>query len=263
MIESLRKLGLSDLEARCYLALHGQAAASGYEVAKQVSVSRSNVYAALRLLVEKGICRMIEGDPVLFAAIPVGQVIKLLQTDFERTARELTEQMTAPPEPSSFFSNWKGERQVTQAIHRLAANAQRDILADLWAEDLPRLEEPLLEAERRGVAVHLMLIGETPAPLEHVILHSRPEGPAPASRNFSLLLDKQQALLGSFGQQTASALESNHPAVRSVLETSYFHDVVMTRIENDFAKELKEKYGTNYALIRREHPEMCPKRSPE
>lgn len=44
MIEALRKLGLSDLEARCYLALHGQPPSSGYEVAKQVSVSRSNVY---------------------------------------------------------------------------------------------------------------------------------------------------------------------------------------------------------------------------
>ncbi|MNW64995.1 hypothetical protein D3C74_433340 [compost metagenome] len=41
----------------------------------------------------------------------------------------------------------------------------------------------------------------------------------------------------------------------NVLQTSYFHDVVMMRIENDFARELEERYGKDYALIRREHPE--------
>ncbi|ETT51816.1 hypothetical protein C162_09391 [Paenibacillus sp. FSL R7-269] len=54
----------------------------------------------------------------------------------------------------------------------------------------------------------------------------------------------------------ASALESNHPAVLDVLQTSYYHDVVMMRIEQDFAPELEARYGKNYSLIFQEHPEM-------
>ncbi|KAI7250916.1 hypothetical protein KC345_g11616 [Hortaea werneckii] len=253
----MRKLGLSDLEARCYLALHGQPPSSGYEVAKQVSVSRSNVYAALRGLVDKGVCRAVEGDPITFAAIPIGQVVKLLQSDFERTARLLESELTALPEAPPFFSNWKGDQQVDLAIRRLAANARNEILVDLWAEDLHWIEEPLLAAERRGAAVHLMVIGEAPTELKRVIVHSVPLGGPHKSRNFSMLLDKETAILGSFSRYTpASVLESNHPAVLSMLETSYFHDVVMMRIEADFSEDLEARYGKDYALIRREHPEM-------
>lgn len=54
MIDELRSIGLSDLEARIYLALHESPEMSGYEVAKRVSVSRSNVYAALRAMTDKG-----------------------------------------------------------------------------------------------------------------------------------------------------------------------------------------------------------------
>ncbi|WP_379127343.1 TrmB family transcriptional regulator [Paenibacillus sp. sgz500958] len=257
MIEALRKLGLSDLEARCYLALHGQPPFSGYEVAKQVSISRSNVYGALRSLVEKGVCRAVEGDPITFAAIPIGQVIKLLQSDFERTARLLESELSALPETPPFFSNWKGNQQVDLAIRRLAANSRNEILVDLWAEDLHLVEEALLAAERRGTAVHLMLIGDAPTELKRVILHSVPLGGPHKSRNFSMLLDKETAILGSFSRYaSASALESNHPAVLNMLETSYFHDVVMMRIEADFTKELEDRYGKDYAQIRREHPEM-------
>ncbi|SET96272.1 TrmB family transcriptional regulator [Paenibacillus sp. NFR01] len=261
MIESLRRLGLSDLEARCYLTLHGQPASSGYEVAKQVSVSRSNVYAALRGLAEKGICRTLEGDPVLYAAVPIGEVIKLLQYDFEHTARVLKGELTAPAETPAFFSNWKGDKQVDLAIRRLAANAAHDILVDLWSEDLHRLEEPLLAAEARGVEVHLMVIGEVPTKLKHVMVHSRGEGAPPKLRNFSLLLDQKVALLGNFGSQTpALALESNHFSLLDVLDSAYFHDVVMQRIERDFAPELLDRYGPDYARIRQEHPEMDRKK---
>ncbi|MNN95688.1 hypothetical protein D3C81_2145350 [compost metagenome] len=72
-----------------------------------------------------------------------------------------------------------------------------------------------------------------------------------------MLLDKETVILGSLSRHApATALESNHPAVLNVLQTSYFHDVVMMRIENDFPRELEERYGKDYALIRREHPEM-------
>ncbi|MNO01555.1 hypothetical protein D3C81_2217230 [compost metagenome] len=70
-------------------------------------------------------------------------------------------------------------------------------------------------------------------------------------------MDKETALLGSFSRTApASALESNHPAVLNVLQTAYFHDVVMMRVEQDFSGELEARYGKDYALIRREHPEM-------
>ncbi|GED13924.1 hypothetical protein AMI01nite_19150 [Aneurinibacillus migulanus] len=49
MVDLLKKIGLSELEARCYITFHEEPDLSGYEVAKRVSVSRTNVYSASRL----------------------------------------------------------------------------------------------------------------------------------------------------------------------------------------------------------------------
>ncbi|ANS76791.1 TrmB family transcriptional regulator [Paenibacillus yonginensis] len=257
MIEQLRKLGLSELEAKCYLVLHQKSRCSGYEVSKHVSVSRSNVYAALRLLHEKGLCRMLEGDPVLFEAVPIKQVVKLLQSDFDRTARTLVSELEAPPSAPPFFANWKGDKLIRQTIRRLIANAEHSIWVDVWAEDLHQFETALLEAEQRKVSVHLIVMGECHTALQNITIHSIPKGATGSIRHFTLLADNQGALVGSFGADAEkSVLESNHPSIVDLLSNAYRHDVIMLRIEQDFGPELTLKYGEDYQKIKQEHPEI-------
>jgi HTH-type transcriptional regulator, sugar sensing transcriptional regulator len=251
LIDELRRIGLSDLEARCYLALREEPDLSGYEVAKRVSVSRTNVYAALRSLTDKGMCRVVESDPVTYDAVPIEQVVRLLQSDFEQTARALLSGMHTPPRASASFYTWTGAKAIETAIRRLAANACRSIVADLWAEDIHWVEEALLEAEGRGVAVTLISIGECHSRLQNVIVHKRSESWANAPfRKFSLLCDATSSLLGSFGSaQKLTMLETDHPALAELLHNAFHHNVVMDRVEQDFGRELAERYGDGYARI--------------
>ncbi|WP_207229537.1 TrmB family transcriptional regulator [Ktedonosporobacter rubrisoli] len=108
MIEQLRKIGLSELEARCYLVLHEDAGLSGYEVARRVSVSRTNVYAALRSLMDKGACRMIEGDPGRYDAVPIDQLLRHVRREFEQNAQELISELKMPPRSDAAFYSWRG-----------------------------------------------------------------------------------------------------------------------------------------------------------
>ncbi len=56
LLHHLRNLGFTEMEAKVMVELSRQNAASGYEVAKRLGASRSNVYAALQRLVPgKGI----------------------------------------------------------------------------------------------------------------------------------------------------------------------------------------------------------------
>lgn len=252
MIEELRKIGLSDLEARCYLALHGESSLSGYEVAKRVSVSRTNVYAALRVLSEKGICRMIEADPVLYEAVPIADVVRLLKTDFERSTGMLLQELAAPPKRSASFGTWKGDKAVELTIRRLISGAQHTILVDVWEEDLGVFEEELLAAENRGVEVAVMLIGRRSTTLKTVLNHRRPQPPQESEvRRFTLLCDRTYGLIGSFGRRIQlTALESDHPAIAGLLENAFAHDLIAQRIEEDFGPQLEERYGPDYQAIR-------------
>lgn len=251
MIDELRKIGLSDLEARCYYTLHQEPNISGYEVAKRVSVSRTNVYAALRSLTDKGMCRVIETDPVLYDAVPIEQLIRLLKSDFELTSKALMEQMNHQPRKSASFYTWQGDAAIKTAIQRLAANADRSIVVDVWAEDLHWCEDALLEAESRGVAVTLISIGDCHSSLKNVLIHKRSdEWIHLDSRKFSLLCDARSALLGNFGHAyKPSVLETDHPSLIELLVNGFYHDLVMEQVEKDFSEELDREYGKDYERI--------------
>ncbi|MDN9011671.1 TrmB family transcriptional regulator [Brevibacillus laterosporus] len=251
MVDELRKIGLSDLEARCFLALHEEPKISGYEVAKRVSVSRTNVYAALRSLTERGICRAIEGDPVLYDAVPIEQLIKVLQYDFEKTTTKLSQELKTPPRPASSFYSWQGKEAVKKAIKRLILHAQNSIVVDIWSEDVQWVEEYLLDAEQRGVFVTLITIGESHSPLRHVHVHRRSdEWQNMQARRFTILCDSSFSLIGSFTTDTKlSALETDHPSVIELLQNAFYHDVIMERVERDFKEQFHNKYGKDYNMI--------------
>ncbi|WP_019535802.1 TrmB family transcriptional regulator [Paenibacillus ginsengihumi] len=251
MIDELRSIGLSDLEARIYLALYESPEMSGYEVAKRVSVSRTNVYAALRAMTDKGVCRAIEADPVLYEAVPIGQLVRAMKSRFDRTAQTLLQELEGPPKSAASFYTWRGEQALRQAIERMAANANRTIAADVWSEDVHWMADALLDAERRGVKVLAVVIGETALPLKHLIGHKRSEAwRHPVSRKFSLLCDSRSALIGSFGRSVRlSALETDHPSVIELLRNGLYHDLVMEQTEKDFAVQFEEKYGRDYERI--------------
>ncbi|MBB6729738.1 TrmB family transcriptional regulator [Cohnella zeiphila] len=249
MIERLKKLGLSELEAKCYLELHGQARMTGYEVAKRVSVSRTNVYAALRSLTDKGLCRTIEGDPVLYGAVPIEQVIGYLRSDFEQNADVLVSELKAPLREPAFF-NWQGEDKLRMAVLRLIANAESSVLVDIWSEDVPIVESALAEAERRGVDVRVVTLGPSNSRLSNVFVHKRMEWPEGGNRNFSILCDERFALIGSFGDAVkAAALETDHPSIAYMLVNAYYHDMIMMEVEKDFGARLTEAYGEHYDAL--------------
>lgn len=250
-VDLLRKIGLSDLEARCYLTLLEETDLSGYEVAKRVSVSRSNVYAALRALTDKGACRVIDGEPLRYSAVPPEQLIKSLQEGFAQTTKQLLTMLKSKPRKVQAFFNWQGDQQVETALLRIIAIAEESIVVDIWSEDFRIVEGPLLEAEHRGVKVTVVAIGPCPSALKHVIEHTRDEEwPTELSRKFSVLCDSQTSIIGSFGGEIkAAAVETEHPAVSELLRNAFYHDVVMTRIEQDFADELRAKYGEHYKKI--------------
>ncbi|RAL22504.1 TrmB family transcriptional regulator [Thermoflavimicrobium daqui] len=250
MIDLLKKIGLSDLEARCYITLHEEHDLSGYEVAKRISVSRTNVYSALRSLTDKGACRRMEGETTRYNAVPIEQLVRLVQSELEQTSKALIQQMKSQPSPAPAFYNWQGSKVIETAIRRIIANADTSIIVDIWAEDLQWVEEALLLAESKGITVIVITIGSCHTPLKHVFNHQRDDQWPMDERKFSILCDSSSALLGSFGGTIKpSALETDHPAVIEMLKNAFYHDMIMKHIEDDFGTEFEEKYGENYKKL--------------
>lgn len=71
--DMLASFGLTHQEAKLYIALHGHGVSTGYEAARLAGISRSNAYAALSSLVDKGAANSVEGKPFRYRAVPVAE----------------------------------------------------------------------------------------------------------------------------------------------------------------------------------------------
>lgn len=71
LIENLIAFNLTRQEAAIYVEflVHGEM--SGYEVAKETGFSRSNVYASLQSLAEKGALFLIQGESTKYTPVPI------------------------------------------------------------------------------------------------------------------------------------------------------------------------------------------------
>ena len=67
--EMLMQFALTRQEALIYMALTTDGAMTGYEVAKQLGISRSNCYTSLASLVEKGAAYLLEDTATRYVAV--------------------------------------------------------------------------------------------------------------------------------------------------------------------------------------------------
>ena len=84
IIENLISFGLTRQEAAIYLELLKHGDLTGYELSKETGISRSNIYASLAGLAEKGAACLIEGESTKYTAVT-------MQVFIENTLRELAE----------------------------------------------------------------------------------------------------------------------------------------------------------------------------
>jgi sugar-specific transcriptional regulator TrmB len=71
LIDQLAMFGLTDNEARAYLAFLTHGCMNGYEVAKKCNIARGNIYSCLQRLVEKGALAREENDKFSPTPLPV------------------------------------------------------------------------------------------------------------------------------------------------------------------------------------------------
>ena len=86
LIENLISFNLTRQEATIYVSFLTRGQMSGYEVAKETGVARSNVYSALQSLVEKGALYLIEGETTKYTPVDVKAFLQNTICDLQKKA---------------------------------------------------------------------------------------------------------------------------------------------------------------------------------
>ena len=142
MLERLTEFGLTRQEAAIYMLLYANPNVTGYEIAKLAGISRSNAYASLSSLTDKGAARLIEGMPNRYSPVQVnefcGNKIRSLQKHMSYIAANIPND----PDPASEgYLTIQGEQNIIDtAVNMLLQTTMRvymslsDSITELFEE---------------------------------------------------------------------------------------------------------------------------------
>jgi HTH-type transcriptional regulator, sugar sensing transcriptional regulator len=251
----LVQLGFTELESKCLLVLAENNKMTGYEVAKKLGVSRSNVYSALQNLLDNGMILSSISDHTYFQALPLKQIQNKIQDKIDTSFKYLNKHFPTLLHSLDDFYTLDGEKQVAERARLELLKANDEIIADIWTEEADLFGNILVECEHQNINVMVSTVGSVELPLKTVLMDEREDSwQENGWRKFSFVIDRKTAILGVRGQGFATkALITEHPAMVKLLLNNFFHDIVIHEIMNDMKEEMEQKYGRNFEKIYRKY----------
>lgn len=208
LINALKNIGFTQQESVIYITLCKHGELTGYEAAKLSGISRSNAYAALSSLVDKGSAYIIEGTSMKYIAVSKDELINNATRSFEHNLDIIKESLDFKPitndpyvtiaQPNHIINKIKN--MITKAKHRLYFCATNEILEIFHNE--------IVEAANRQIKIVILSPEEPTFP--HTIHY-----PTYSHESIKLIVDTEEVITGTLNQALYSL---NKTLVRLIRE---------------------------------------------
>lgn len=166
-IDLLKSVGLSEYEAKVYIALLAEGEPmNGYEVAKSSGVPRSTIYEVLAKLVTRGAAVQVHGvgrSTESFAALPIGAFIDGYRGRLSKTLDGLADALprVAAKGRTYLVQKLSGRADVVQRINDVMNRAQSHIWLQIWPDIAADVRQTTEERCTKGIEVTTVMFGES------------------------------------------------------------------------------------------------------
>lgn len=134
MIDSLKRLGLTEYEARAYMALNRIKAGTVSDIHMASGIPRSAIYGSLSRLEEKGLIEVEQGKPMRYRSVVPAKAINKLRSiideESERALNYLEEAHSQgeSQEPAEAVWTVRGVMNLYNKVSDMIIDAERDII---------------------------------------------------------------------------------------------------------------------------------------
>lgn len=195
--EVLGRVGLTQYEARAYIALVARGLGDAAAIAQASGIPRTSAYKVLESLAEKGYAKATGGKPILFRPTPPLDVAENLKGAIQEVFEELADlhrEVAEHGEPQLVYLLSGRDKVLAKIVELLDQSTRSFILTTpRLAELRDELDRRVVHAVKRGIAVTFVT-----APLQRV-----PEGVQYVDREnlmaTEVLADDEHALLAAPG----------------------------------------------------------------
>ncbi|WP_246998862.1 TrmB family transcriptional regulator [Halosolutus gelatinilyticus] len=156
---AMEALGLTEYEARCFVALTRISNGTAKEVGQVADIPRSRVYDTIEGLERRGLVEIQQSDPREFKAVPIEMAVRRIREDYDSriNAAENALQQVEEPETDDDEGMWAITQpdHVTERIELFLDAAEDEIHYVIVTEEV--VERSILthldQAANRGVEV--------------------------------------------------------------------------------------------------------------
>lgn len=210
-VDALERLGLSNYEAKVFIALQTLGTGTARDVYRVAEIPRSQVYGAAESLAERGLVEVQHSTPMQYRPVSLEEAERLLEERFEQERTQAFDYLTEvrdrhEPDGEEREDIWSvnGAEHVDDRIEHMVRDAERRVVFGARATDLVSgsLRETLTEAASRGVDVVIVSEdSEVRALFEDapVAVHAPPENLRNERAARMLVVDDRAVLLSVRG----------------------------------------------------------------
>ena len=221
-IDNLIAFGLTRQDAIIYTSLLTHGEMTGYEVSKETGISRSNVYAALSNLTDKGAAYLIEGDSTKYLPVNVDTFTKNVLTELEEKAGYIHEHAPEKQADTDGYITIVGGRNIQNKLLQMIKETRIRLYISASARIVDAYEEELSELINQGKKVVIMT--DSNYNLDGAIVyHTDPE-----PGQLRVIIDSSFVMTGELtGSEEDSCLYSGQKNLITVMKEALKNKIVL------------------------------------
>jgi sugar-specific transcriptional regulator TrmB len=250
IIHALENLGLSNYEAKAYLAFLSESPLTGYKLSKISGVPRSRIYETIEKLLAKGLVLAQDGDTTLLRPVSLESFLDKKEKESQQNIDFLKENLPQIERAKEDHGIWNitGRDQVFEIINHAISQAKSHIYLVSFDSDIEHFEGELHKAEKRSVSIYGVYCGKKTFKIKN--LDSHQGQPCSTCQDIALSIDSRQALVGcTVPADKARVALTENPGIIHVAEEYIKHEIFISRVFKALENTSFEKFNAVYQEI--------------
>lgn len=203
-----------------YVALLAHGPQTGYEAAKRCNVSRSNAYAALAGLAEKGGAMRSGGKAGKFTATPKAEFLGLMRAACERTLDFLERELPERVGEEAPYLTVSGHDNVVDKVRSMLGGVESHVYVSAHSSEAAHVAEDLAACAARGRKT--VLICDADPGLPGVTLYRKTQ----ERGHLRIIADTASVLTGSLlPKSTAQCLYSRNGHLVRLMRDAFLNEL--------------------------------------
>lgn len=230
VLSGLVMFGLTRQEVNIYLCLYQNGELTGYEVAKQTGISRSNVYSALAGLTDKGAAYLAQGASSKYVAVPIEEFCKNKIRYLKQEQEYLLKNIPTMKEQEIGYITIEGYKNIWDKIINMIRSADKRIYISASYQTIEKLMKELQDAVNREIKL-VILSDQTPKneDLFHESTYYQCEN---RGTNIRLIIDSAYALTGEItGSRDDTCLYTGQKNFINVFKDTLRNEIKLTQLQ--------------------------------